>query len=142
MAALWRARALWRSSGSAEVEISIDFGSPEGSWTACTAVIFPPLIVTFSWTGPYWVCTASPVTLPEALGDEDVRVDDVVVGGAAAVVVVAGTGRWAWKPRVAARPAAVAARTMGARGMGSGLRGRQKEKDSWCRCVAGTPASA
>src|SRR5206468_7954965 len=98
--------------------ISTDFGSWEGSWSAWMPVIFPPLIVTFSWTLPYWVETASLVT---------VFVDDENFGGDAAVVVVtavaAGAFEWGLNPSVAARPAAVAARTTGARLTGRRTRG-------------------
>jgi hypothetical protein len=88
----------------------------------------PPEIVTLSWTLPYRVETALLVTVFEA--DEDDEEDDVDVEDeleldveGAAVVTAAAVGAFECgvKPSVAPRPAAVAARTMGARFMvGSG----------------------
>jgi hypothetical protein len=78
-------------------------------------VILPPLIVTLSWTLPYCVATASPVTVFAAL-DDDVAEGDAVGAGAAAVGIADAAWR-GWNPSVAARPRAVAVRTIGARCM-------------------------
>jgi hypothetical protein len=129
----------------------------DGSCSASILVILPLVTVTLSWTLPYWVPIASPVAVlvPVAeavvwdddedalrLVEEDVDVEpDVVVDAATAAVAVAPAW-WVVKPSVAARPSAVAPRTMGARVMVMGLLrgGGQRAKDSWCRCAAGTPA--
>ncbi|GGM00411.1 hypothetical protein GCM10010129_49910 [Streptomyces fumigatiscleroticus] len=36
---------------------------PFGACTASASVILPPLRVMRTWTGPYWVCATSPVTV-------------------------------------------------------------------------------
>src|SRR4051812_819801 len=121
-----------------------DFGSFSGSWTGSMLVILPPLTVTLSWTLPYWLDSTGLVTVfadelvdadeddeddePEDEPDDpdelDVVPEDEDVVDAAgeavwAVGVVVAAGACAWKPSVAATPATVADRTMGARFMES-----------------------
>src|SRR3954452_7104759 len=118
------ARALWRRSGAAYWLMATDFGSLDGSSTVSTLVILPPSIVTLSSTGPYWVETASPVTVFvaaveveledfEDFDDFDDFDGDARVVVDATVAFVVGVFAWALKPSVKASPAAVAARTMG-----------------------------
>src|SRR3954471_3541399 len=132
MSALWRLRALARSSGSAELLIATDLGSLPWSWSASILVIFPPDTVTRTCALPYWVGSTSPVAVR------------VLVGAGVLVAVMAGvalgdaaTDNDGWcglKLRTAARPAAVPVRTIGARRMG------QKGKDSGWMRSSGDPA--
>src|SRR4051794_23593883 len=105
-----------------------DFGSFSRSWTGSMLVILPPLIVTLSWTLPYWLDSTGLVTvfadeLVDAFdADEDdepdepdvVPEDEDVVDAAGdavwAVGVVVAAGACAWNPSVAATPATVADR--------------------------------
>src|SRR4051794_7312317 len=94
------------------------------------SVILPLATVTLSCTLPYCVPTASPVTVlddeDEDEDDEDDE-DDEGAGAEAAATVAASAADSAWcgwNPRVAARPRAVAVRTIGARYMTSTIAAR------------------
>src|SRR5215210_6251053 len=106
--------------GSADDEICTDRGSLPCSRRASILTILPLVTVTRTWALPYWVSMASPVAapLPPALPLLDPL--DVAAGVEAGVEAVPlwAAGVWAWKPRMPAVPATVAARTMGDRRMG------------------------
>jgi hypothetical protein len=103
----------------------------------------PPETVTLSWTFPYLVEMASPVTVFEddfadADDDEDEDEDeddevDFCVDGVATTVGVVATFAWALKPSVAARPATVETRTTGARFMRSLRVRRQRTRGADAR---------
>jgi hypothetical protein len=52
----------------------------DGAWTVSTAVMVLPENVTFTWTGPYRVSTAEPVTTRVAAGAAGEAVDGEGVG--------------------------------------------------------------
>src|SRR3954464_6176903 len=129
MSALWRLRALARSSGSAELLIATDLGSLPWSWSASILVIFPPETVTRTCALPYWVGSTSPVAVRVLV------LVAVTVGVALGDAAADNEGWCGLKLRTAARPAAVPARTIGDRRIG------QKAKDSWWMRSSGTPAA-
>src|SRR4051812_343239 len=139
MSALWRLRALARSSGSAELLIATDLGSLPWSWSASILVIFPPETVTRTCALPYWVGSTSPVAVRVLAAVAVLVAAGVLVAvtaGAAVRDAAADSDGWCGlKLRTAARPAAVAVRTIGARRIG------QKAKDSWWMWSSGTPAA-
>ncbi len=62
--ALCAATASWLSLGTASW-VFWSLRPPLGACTASALVIFPPATVSRTCTVPYWVCAASPVTVPE-----------------------------------------------------------------------------
>src|SRR3954452_9983010 len=63
--ASWTARASDSRTGAACALIAVLL-RPEGSSSAWTAVILPPLVVTWTCTGPKRVDSAGPVNVPSA----------------------------------------------------------------------------
>ncbi len=63
MSALPVVMAAWLSLGTASA-VTWSLCPPLGACTASAPVIFPPLTVSRTCTGPYWVLAASPVTVP------------------------------------------------------------------------------
>ncbi|BFO20004.1 hypothetical protein SHKM778_63920 [Streptomyces sp. KM77-8] len=67
MSALCAATVAWFSRGT-ELDVTWSLCPPLGACTASALVIFPPLTVSRTCTAPYWVCAASPVTVPFPIG--------------------------------------------------------------------------
>src|SRR3954447_4843949 len=121
--------------------MATDLGSLPCSWSGSIFVILPSVTVTRTWALPYCVGTTSPVAvrvpleplLPEGDAPAPAGVVAVAAGVAALAAALGSAGSWGLKLRTAARPAAVAVRTMGARRMlrrrrtrgGCGRRGRR-----------------
>ncbi len=84
MSALPAATAARSSFGTASPVIR-SLRPPLGVWRASTPVILPPLTVTRTCTGPYWVRTASPVStcVPRPGPDSDSDPDPDPAGAAA-----------------------------------------------------------
>src|SRR3954469_6293687 len=139
MAALCLASASCSRIGAAIEEICAECGSLFCSCSASILTIFPFLTVTRTWALPYRVSIALPVAvpLPVPLLLEPLEVAVGVDVGAEAVAVWTA-GAWAWKARMPAVPATVAARTMGDRRMGW-LRDQDVKDSKWMR-DSGTPA--
>src|SRR4051812_7343574 len=96
--ASWTARASDSRTGAACALIAVLL-RPEGSSSAWTAVILPPLVVTWTCTGPKRVDSAGPVKVPSAKA--------TVALPAGAVVAVLGFDE---PPPPLAGPAAAGAR--------------------------------
>ncbi len=62
MSAVPAATAAWLSLGTA-LAVIWSLWPPLGAWTVPALVILPPLTVMRTWTAPYCVWTASPVTV-------------------------------------------------------------------------------
>ncbi len=62
MSALPAATAAWSSLGTA-LAVTWSLCPPLGAWRVSASVIFPPLTVTRTCTGPYWVCATAPVSV-------------------------------------------------------------------------------